>query len=176
MYSSPAATPVAGPSLQIKHPASHEWHVSVNAHQSALRAAGKDTAHFMYDAMSAAHETHRLALLFADERKETLRTSHRACSQQDATAIESNYLKCCLGVKCAECPHLVALNSMQRATPEQIDVAKAWTCVAHILSSGGDLSGEGYVLDVSDRMYWDNLHQSLAMVDGTPEAPEGGAA
>lgn len=41
-------------------------------------------------------------------------------------------------------------------------MAKAWTCAAHIVSSGGDVLREGYLLTVDDRMYWDKVYENLA--------------
>lgn len=154
---------------ELTYPMTHEWHVSVNAHQDRIRTAGLERAGFMYDAMAAAREVPRLASLFAQERKGELRKTHTACSQVPAVALAENRLMCCLGTPCATCPHLTALDGMPRATPEDVDAAKAWTCVAHIIATGGDMANEGYVLDASDRMYWDDLHQSLAEgMDATP--------
>jgi hypothetical protein len=51
---------------------------------------------------------------------------------------------------------------MERVTPEDIDIAKAWTCAAHIVSEGGDRMNEGYIVTVSDRMYWDRVCENLS--------------
>jgi hypothetical protein len=80
-----------------------------------------------------------------------------------------NHLSCCLGVKCRECPELQALDAIE-GTPEQIDEAKAWTCVAHIAFSGGDVMREGYLLTVDDRMYWSRLYENLSQPN--PDGPE----
>jgi hypothetical protein len=34
--------------------------------------------------------------------------------------------------------------------------------LAHIVSTGGDTMNEGFLLRVDDRMFWDNVHASLA--------------
>ena len=49
-----------------------------------------------------------------------------------------------------------------KMTPDQKDEAMAFTCIAHILSKGGDPAREGYILTVDDRMYWDNVYSSMA--------------
>ncbi|NBU79139.1 MAG: hypothetical protein EBS50_08700 [Sphingomonadaceae bacterium] len=61
-----------------------------------------------------------------------------------------------------EVPRMVMLEKIARCTPDDIDTAKAWTCAAHIVSEGGDIMNEGYLLRVDDRMFWDNLYASLA--------------
>ena len=78
--------------------------------------------------------------------------------------VPENRLSCCLGVECRKCPELLALEKAS-LTPEQIDVAKAWTCVGHIASQGGDPMKKGYLLTVGDRMFWDNVYESLSQTD-----------
>lgn len=72
-------------------------------------------------------------------------------------------------MECRKCPHLAALDKAEME-PEKRDWIKAWTCVGHILSKGGDVAGEGFLTTVDDRMYWDSVHQSLAWADDQPEA------
>jgi hypothetical protein len=57
-------------------------------------------------------------------------------------------------------------------TDEERDEAKAWTCATHIISKGGDIAGEGFILTTDDRMYWDRLHASLAMPNPDDDEPE----
>lgn len=140
---------------------SHEWHVSINRQANDTDFM---SMRFMYEAKSMADEIPRLASLFKSERDGSLPKTHKQCSQQESVAVPNNHLTCCRGVKCAECPFLLALDKMD-ATPEQIDTAKAWTCATHIVSTGGDVAKEGYVLRVDDRMFWDSVYQSLAMED-----------
>lgn len=149
---------------RIQYPLNHEWHVAVNRHADAHRKAGQEWSEvrFMYEAKTMANEVPRMALLFAQERKGALPQTHQQCSMQAPVPVSNNHLSCCLGVKTRECAHLLALEQMQRCTPEDIDTAKAWTCAAHIVSSGGDMMKEGYLLRVDDHMYWDNVYASLA--------------
>ena len=116
----------------------------------------------MYEAMSAHDEVRRLTRLFEMERKGELPVTHKQCSHSDAELVPDNHLTCCLGVKCRECSELQSLEAMQNVEPGDIDAAKAWTCVAHIVMSGGDQAREGYVLRVDDRMYWDRVYANLA--------------
>lgn len=144
----------------------HRWHVAINQfmfHGPDPKWTRDFSQHrWMYDAKTAVDEVPRLRMLFEMERTGKLRQVHQQCSHSAPEPIPENVLTCCLGVKCRECPALQGLDKMEGA-PEEIDTAKAWTCVAHILSKGGDVAGEGYILTTDDRMYWDRLHASLAM-------------
>ena len=153
---------------RIKYPLSHEWHVAVNKRQDAIRVAGEPWAHWLYDAMYMADEVPRMAALFAAEREGRLPTIHQQCSHSLPVPVVESHLTCCLGTRANECAHLAAIGKIQRATPEEIDTAKAWTCAAHIVSSGGDVAGEGYMLREDDRMFWDSVYSSLA---GGEDAP-----
>lgn len=140
----------------------HAWHVAINRHSDEQREAEKEWPRFMYDAKHASQEVKRLALLFEHERNGKLAKTFRWCSCcADSKHVVDNHLTCCLGTECRKCPHLVALEKA-KLTAEQIDEAKAWTCVAHILVNGGDVMGEGFVTTVDDRMFWDGVHESLA--------------
>ena len=152
---------------RLKYPLSHEWHVAVNRHSDERRAAGNEwlKTRFMYDAKTMAGEVPRMVMLFKAEREKALPQTHQQCSMQAQVPVKDNHLSCRLGVKARECPHLVALEKIERCTPDDIDAAKAWTCAAHIVSQGGDHMNEGYMLTVSDRMFWDNVYDSLAQSD-----------
>lgn len=145
----------------------HHWHIAINQHSDARCKEGKAWPSFMYEAKSMATEVPRMALLFKQERERTLPETHRQCSHQEPAPVKDNHISCCLGVKCRECPHLLALNEIKGAGADEIDEAKAWTCAAHIVSSGGDRVNEGYLLRVDDRMFWDNVYASLAAGDET---------
>ena len=141
----------------------HRWHVAVNRYSAGVKPG--DWPHVMYEAKSAAGEVQRLPLLFAMEREGRLTARHHQCSHDvQGQAVEDNHLTCCLGVDCRACPMRAALDGPDLSDAER-DQAKAWTCVAHILSKGGDPANEGYILTTDDRMYWDNLHAILAMGD-----------
>jgi hypothetical protein len=146
---------------RLGHKISHEWHVAIN---KVAKVGDPNWPHFMYEAKTLADEVPRLAVLFKMEREKKLPQIHKQCSMSAPEPIKENHLSCCLGKKCAECPYLLALDAA-KLEPEQIDTAKAWTCASHILSKGGDTAGEGYLMTVDDRMYWDNVYPNLAAGD-----------
>lgn len=143
------------------HDVNQEWHVAINQHADNQRKAGKDDYHWLYDAKTAAQEVPRLALLFDHERNGKLKKVHRQCSHSKLQEVVDNHLTCCLGVECRKCEHLLDLEKA-KLTPDQIDWIKAWTCMGHILSNGGDHAGEGFILTTDDRMYWDTVYDHLA--------------
>lgn len=148
---------------RLGHKLSHAWHVAINKYNGDK--FGKDTyGRFMYEAKTLADEVPRLAVLFKMQREKSLPQSHKQCSMSPVEVVKDNHLTCCLGKKCAECPFLIALDTAH-LDPEEIDMAKAWTCAAHIVSTGGDVAGEGYIMTVDDRMYWDNVYSSLSQGD-----------
>lgn len=138
----------------------HRWHVAINDYTRDADGPW-DKLRFMYEAKTMADEVPRLTYLFGLERRGELPKMHRQCSHQEPEPIEDEHLTCCLGVECRECPMLKAVEGADLSGEEQ-DAAKAWTCVAHIVSEGGDPAGEGYVLTESDRIYWECVHASLA--------------
>lgn len=154
---------------RLQYPLNHEWHVAVNRHANEQRKAGKEWSElrFVYEAKKMADEVPRMVRLFKAEREKSLPQTHQQCSMQQPVPVENNHLTCCLGVKTLGCQHLHALEKIERCTPDDIDQAKAWTCAAHIVSQGGDTLGEGYLLRVDDRMYWDNVYTNLAADDDT---------
>lgn len=155
---------------RLQHTLSNEWHAAVNRHSDEWRKDGKEWGdmRFMYEAKSMADEVPRMVMLFRQERENALPQTHQQCSQQALVPVKDNHLTCCKGVKTRECQHLLALEKIGRCEPGDVDTAKAWTCAAHIVSTGGDMMGEGYLLRVDDRMFWDNVHASLAQESEAP--------
>lgn len=146
---------------RLQYPLSHEWHVAINGFCSP-KMGGAEWPRWMYEAKTMADEVPRMVMLFRHERENALPQTHQQCSMQAPVPVKGNHLTCCKGVKTRECPHLLALEKIERCTPDDVDTAKAWTCAAHIVSTGGDMMGEGYLLRVDDRMFWDNAYASLA--------------
>lgn len=138
----------------------NEWHAAINAF-NWNRPKDEPYRSWMYEAKDARRESKRLVRLFKAEREGTLPGSHKQCSMTPTVPVTDNHLTCCLGVQCRKCPELLALDSA-KMEPAQIDEAKAWTCVAHILTKGGDEAREGYVLTTDDQMFWSNVYASLA--------------
>lgn len=145
---------------RLDHRISHSWHCAINDFNTPLMGSGK-WRHWMYEAKRMADEIPRMTYWFKVEREGKMPQVHQQCSRSPQEQVQDNHLSCCLGVECRKCPELLALEKADMA-PERIDEAKAWTCAAHIVSQGGDHMGEGYLLTVGDRMYWDTLHESLA--------------
>lgn len=135
---------------RIKYPMSHEWHVVCNVANDGFP---KDSPRYMYEAMTMADEVPRMVMLFKQEREKALPQQHQQCSLQSPEPIKENHLTCCKGVKCAECPALLALEKMQRVTPYDIDEAKAWTCAAHIVSTSSDTMRTSYLITVGNHIY-----------------------
>lgn len=137
----------------------YKWHVALNHYNNV----GKDFRSWMYDAKHMADEIARIAIWFMCERTGQLPVIHRQCSQSQPVPIPENHLSCCLGQKCKECPHLLALEKAE-VTLEQLDEMKAWTCTAHILFEKTQRSiddSEGYIMHEGDKMYWENVYSNL---------------
>ncbi len=141
----------------LKYPLFDDWHAAINKHHNGRTS---DVRHWMYEARKMAEEVPHLARLFEAERTGKPSSVHKRCSRSPTEQKPEHYLTCCLDVRCSECPELRALDTIERATPEQIDLVKAWTCAAHIVSKGGDM-GKGYVLTCSDRLYWSRVYENL---------------
>jgi hypothetical protein len=151
------------PDVRIDRKADRPWHVAINQYE-----AESDAKRFMYEAKRMADEVPRLALLFRMEREGQLTKTHQQCSHDhEGSAVSDNHLTCCLGTEARRCDHLAQIDKIENTsyytvTDSDRDAMKAWTCAAHIAKSGGDVSGEGYMLTVDDRMYWNSVYQSLA--------------
>lgn len=139
---------------------SHRWHVAINRFHDGKIGTDKWRA-WMYEAKELADEVPRMVMLFKREREGNNPTVHQQCSRSAPVPVHDNHLTCCLGVQCRACPELLAIESIDRATTEEIDTAKAWTCAAHIMVSGGDKLKEGFLLTVDDRMFWDMMYKKM---------------
>lgn len=150
------------------HNVINEWHVAINQyHYGEGFKRINENQSWMYDAKNIADEVPRLTMLFKSEREGTLPQIHQQCSRSEPEKIVDNHLSCCLGVKCKECPFLLALEGTN-VSRENVDEIKAWTCVTHILSEKGKRmidDTEGYVLTEDDKMYWQNVYESLSHTD-----------
>lgn len=160
----PSQWPMVPASAANRSDVDHAWHVAINHRMDEgtgdERMKVFQEARFMYDAKSAAAALPSMAYQFKKERMGELRKVYQKCSCcTDAQHVVDNHLTCCLGVECRKCPHLLALNSA-KLEPEQIDWIKAWTCAAHIVSKGGDVNGEGFILATDDRMFWDSVYKN----------------
>lgn len=172
------------PDVRLPRELDHPWHVEINRHvASDYLGLG-----WMYDAKALAEEVPRLALLFGMERRGELTPIHRQCSRSAPEPVVDNHLTCCLGVKCRTCPHLAVVDAVKTrrdysvhpsvelsVTPEERDAMKAWTCAAHIMRSPESVdTSEGFILTTDDRMYWNNVYESLSAGDELGSAPPAG--
>jgi hypothetical protein len=142
-----------------------KWHVALNTYN----IVGGDFKEWMYEAKRMAEEVSRMVIWFGLERRGEMPKVHQQCSQQSPVPLVDNHLSCCLGKKCRECPHLLALEKAE-VTPEQLDEIKAWTCAGHILQEVGARpntidTSEGYIMTEGDKMFWQNVYQNMAGMD-----------
>ena len=143
----------------------HAWHVAINKHHNLCGDGPRpEWKRWMYEGKTMSAEVPRLAVLFKMERLGELSKLHKQCSMSPVEAVDDNHLTCCLGTECRKCEALLALDQAELA-PEEIDHIKAWTCAAHIVSSGGDPAGEGYILTTDDRMFWDTTYHYMSMTE-----------
>lgn len=132
----------AGPFAMMKAfttRASSAWHCGINKYAEALRLDGQHLPHphWLYKVKDAAYEASRLMALFAMDRK------------------KDEDLRCALGKRCRDCPilqtieaHMVADKNtrLSRGVEEwDIDAAKTWTCIGHILHERIDIFDGGFI-------------------------------
>lgn len=126
--------------------AGHVFHVGVNAHADRLRKATDRWPSWLYRVKSAAYETSRGMLLFAADRK------------------EDTGLKCALGRRCRDCPILQDIEAAmvegrtRKPFPREIDdsdidAAKVWTCIGHVLSTGTDVIDGAFFWRDQDKVF-----------------------
>lgn len=160
---------------RLDHDLDYRWHRALNAFHEGRKTG--EWAHWMYEAKAAADEVARLVLLFGMERRGDLPKVHHQCSHDiQGQPVTDNHLTCALGTECRNCVFLLALDTMTGA-PEDIDTAKAWTCVTHILSESGKQglmldTSEGFLQTVDDQMYWRNVYESMSAQDPDEEEIE----
>jgi hypothetical protein len=150
---------------RLNNKMSHEWHVAINQFNTEKT---EPWVHWMYEAKNLADEVPRMILLFERERTDKLEKLHQQCSHQEPVKLKENFLSCCLGKRCSECPYLKAIE-LAKLSPEEIDQAKAWTCATHILTESGAQefldTSEGYILTEGDKLYWKNVYDSMAAME-----------
>lgn len=149
---------------------SHPWHVGINRFQDAERAAGREWQSWLYDAKHAAEEAYRLMLLWRRDR-------------DDDTG-----LRCILGQACRTCPMLTTIEAamVESRTPRpgaklpgydtwdsDIDMAKTWTCITHILGTHPrPWASEGFLHTDGDRRHHEAESRQLARMSDMIESGE----
>src|SRR3546814_6213184 len=121
--------------------AGNAWHNGINSFSDTERKAGREWPRWLYQIKSAAYEVFRLQYLWA------------ADSEKDTG------LQCALGKRCRDCPilqHIEQAMEDRRTKPmgilppreiydTDIDAAKTWTCIGHILSEKAEEIGRANV-------------------------------
>jgi hypothetical protein len=152
----------------------HEWHVAINQyHYGENYKKVNEYQSWLYDAKTIADEVPRLVMLFKAERLGELPQVHQQCSRSEVEQVKSNHLSCCMGVKCKECPFLLALEG-SNVSLESLDEIKAWTCVTHILTEKAKNpmsfdDSEGFIVTEDDKMYWQHVYKSLSQANEIPD-------
>lgn len=161
--------------------AEHIWHVWLNRWN---QVGDSDFDHSMYEFKSMLDFLRYGHQLIEQAFTGNLRTIHRQCSLTAPEHIESNCLKCAFGKDVTECGILKSLKSTfdEKTANEHYADAKpelfrimANTCAWHMytepIRTGQFLdTTEGWLMDKSDRMFWDNVYSILAQSD-EKEAP-----
>lgn len=115
--------------------AENAWHNGINNFSDTERRAGRDWPRWLYLVKSAAYEISRLQYLWAADRE------------------KDTGLQCALGKRCRDCSilqHIEEAMENRRTKPmgilppreiydTDIDAAKTWTCIGHILSERKDV-------------------------------------
>lgn len=142
------------------------WHQIVNKYNFPGNNIGESKRlDWLYMAMKGGNQLPRIIGLFEGQRKGKLGkvTDHNTGEQVD------NTLTCCLGVNCAECEHLKALEADEFMKPGinegYIDFIQAWSCIAHIITEKGRSSAiddsMGLILTMDDFLFWDKVHENI---------------
>jgi hypothetical protein len=123
--------------------AENAWRVGINAFAAAEREVGRDWPRWLYEVKNAAHESYRLMDLFRSDRK------------------TDTDLRCTLGKRCRDCPVLRAIDTamveQQRMKWQSgvedfdIDAAKTWTSVGHILRENAQVTPGGFLSTKAQR-------------------------
>lgn len=145
----------------------HAMHVNINQREDERRKAGEESEHWLYEGKTLAGEIARLTRLYKLERTGQLPTSFRYCSLSPTEQIPDNSLLCCLGKEPKSCDILQqTFAGIDQFPVEMIDSAKAHVCATHILTESAKRlidTSEGYVLDATDRAFWQRTYGYMAM-------------
>lgn len=170
-------------SASPRRDADHIWHVWLNRRNTS--AAEFD--HSMYEFKSMLEFLSYGAGRIEKAYTGTLPTVHRQCSHSSPEAISCNKLTCSFGRDVTQCEILVSIKNTfdderQRTlgklgkpyaeVPDsEMYRVMANTCAWHMYTEplrGGQHidTSEGWLTDVSDRMFWDRVYTSMAAADG----------
>lgn len=176
------------PTDEQKRQADHLWHVWLNS-RNTVGSFDHSMYEFksMLDFLRYGHE--QIAKAFTGG----LTKTHQQCSRCQPEEVKDNKLSCAFGTDVTKCQILVSIKSVFDAERERVcgSIGKFYssvpdsemyrvmanTCAWHMYTqpikdkSHIDTS-EGWLTDVSDRMFWDRIYQSMASGD-PDEDPNG---
>jgi hypothetical protein len=157
--------------------AEHLWHVWINRRQ---QARGKDAPweHNLYEFKNMLQFLSYGAKQIEDAFEGRLPQTHRQCSHQPVEQLPVlNTLKCSRdGIDVKKCPILQSLaktfGEQTKSLPKTVlyDLM-AKTCAWHIYTKATNTpdghhfaidTSMGYLLDETDRIFWDRVHTSMA--------------
>ena len=172
----------------------HIWHVWINKRQDSERQTNlqHQHEHSLYEFKSMLEFLDYGHRVIQDAFEGTLPTIHKQCSHSPELPIVNNVLKCALGEEVVTCPILLQLQGTFKEQvervypfngekpygdlpPESVYSLMAKTCAWHIYREscnvtegwGGVDTSEGWLMDTSDRMFWDTVYSHMAA--GDPE-------
>ncbi len=175
--------------------ADHIYHVWINRRQEERRAAGEEWEGSLYEFKDLLHFINYGHTLLEKAFTDKLPTIHQQCSHSSPEKIEGNRLVCCLGQEVTTCPILLSLKGTVeeergRIAPwngeahyANVDDAQLYrlmgnTCAWHIYHEATGIqdghrfkvdTSEGYLLDKSDRIFWDRVYISMSSSDPDEE-------
>ena len=175
----------------------HIWHVWINRRQEVLReqlSSAHTQEHSLYEFKSMLQFLDYGHRVIQDAFEGKLPTTYKRCSHSSTLPIVNNTLRCAIGNEVTTCPILLQLRDtfqkeVERACPlngekpygdlpsQSVYSLMAKTCAWHIYMTscrvqegwGGIDTSEGYLMDESDRMFWQNVYSSLAQGDPDEE-------
>ena len=165
--------------MSIESSLDHIWHSWINLRQATERESNPDHQweHSLYEFKSMlnflSYGHHSIQKAFEGK----LPTIHKQCSRTPSIPILNNTLKCALGNEVTTCPILLQLKETfdnrgkfyEDIPSESVFGLMAKTCAWHIYCKlvqakegwGGVDTSEGWMMDNSDRMFWDNIYRSM---------------
>ncbi len=161
--------------------AEHIWHVWLNRWSD--QAKSHDPS--MYEFKSMVQFMEYGARQIENAYTGKLPVIHQQCSRSAPEKIDNNRLRCALGKDVTECDFLKSIKGTfdeQRKDAYYAEIPDAEifrvmanTCAWHIyttqIKEGKFIdTSEGWLMDESDRMYWERVYKSLA--GGAPDPAE----
>jgi len=178
--------------------ADHIWHVWINKRQDERRKGGLGWEHSLYEFKSLLQFLTYGHKQIEDAFTGNLPKAHKQCSHSPVVPVLDNKLYCCLGKEVTTCPILISLKDAvtaerDRVAPydgsrpyadvddQQLYRLMAKTCAWHIYHDACSIpdghhftcdTSEGYLIDKTDRMFWDRVYESMSASDPDTDEAE----